>query len=145
MSFIAISVNGISYSKYYTAETTGTIGDTVTVEKNIAHGGKYDMPIAVDFYCADYTYEVDGETYTDSLEASGIYTWIRKIKPGQSITIRYNPDDPDEHYVKGYDDDVVQASFLLIVGVLFTGLYLLIIVLGVMGAIKRRKREKCSL
>ena len=74
MSFIAISVNEISYSKYYTAETTGTIGDTVTVKKNIAHGGKYDMPIVVDFYCADYTYEVDGETYTDSLEASGIYT-----------------------------------------------------------------------
>ena len=145
VSLIAMSVNEISYSKYYTAETTGTIGDTVTVEKNIAHGGKYDMPIAVDFYCADYTYEVDGETYTDSLEASGIYTWIRKIKPGQSITIRYNPDDPDEHYVKGYADDVVQASFSLILGVLFTGLYLLILVLGVMGAIKRRKREKCSL
>ena len=97
------------------------------------------MPIAVDLYCADYTYEVDGETYTDSLEAPGIYTWIRKIKPCQSITIRYNPDDPDEHYVKGYADDVVQASFLLILGVLFTGLYLLIFVLGVIGTIKRRK------
>ena len=83
--------------------------------------------------CLLPSYEHNGITYTDNIESANI------IKKGQDLTIRYNPDDPKENYVKGYES--YDKVILIIVGTIWDA-FLLLIVYCILISIKDKKCKK---
>ena len=81
-------------------------------------------------YTADWTYVVNGEKVVEEVKVS------KEIKKGQRVKIRYNPDDPSEKYIVGYDDSGV--LILLIFGLVWSG-FILLIMFALINALIYRK------
>ncbi len=71
-----------------------------------------------------WTYEVDGKRYEGESPNVGI-TWVQEVVDkypvGQRVTVRYNPDRPEQSTVEGLDDAVhgpAKAIFLVLLIVL---------------------------
>ncbi|MBQ5331196.1 MAG: DUF3592 domain-containing protein [Oscillospiraceae bacterium] len=100
-----------------TAETTGTVTN-VYVKSKTAYDSKHRRYLQ-STYTTDYTYELNGKTLNDTFRTS------KYIYKGKIIRIRYDPDDPDHKYIKGYDDagDLIPLIF----GIVWDALFLFII------------------
>ena len=113
--------------KSCTKETTGTVG-TVSVKKQWKRASKFSY---VQFtYTADCTYVANGEIVNDTIKVS------KKIKKGQKVKIRYNPKDPTNRYVVGYDDK--GNIIVLIFGLVWTAFIALIMFALINGLIYRK-------
>lgn len=130
-ALIGVSISEFSFTSPCTAETTGTVKD-VSKEKEIKRDSRGRWHIQYT-YTAHYTYEIDGETVDDTLVTS------KRIKDGQTVRIRYVPDDPEHKYVKGYDD----AGNLLpmVVGIVWDAFFLLIIY-AIIVSLRHKLSEK---
>lgn len=130
LAFIRVSIVENSFIKPCTSETMGTIGKVSHSSKR-KRGSRHWYTLHR--YEAYYTYEIQGEILEDKIVTS------KKIKEGQTIVIRYNSDNPNEKYVKGYDD--AGNLFILIIGIFWSVFSLC--VMGIMiREIIRIKTEK---
>ena len=132
-AMIKLSVTEISYTIDCTAETTGTVGDVSVKSENKkdSKGRRYTSYT----YTADYTYELDGKTINDTLVTSN------KVKEGQSIKIRYAPDNPEHKYVKGHDGGGIMLPVLMIFGIIWDA-FILVIFFGIIRMLKEKLSEK---
>ena len=130
-ALIGVSVSEISYTSPCTAETKGTVND-VSVKKEWNRNSKNQRYIQY-IYTAHYTYELDGKTINDTLVTS------KRIKEGQTVKIRYVPDDTEHRYVKGYDD--AGNWGLMIVGIVWDAFFL-VIVYAIIVSLRRKLSEK---
>ena len=131
-AMIWVSISEFSYTRPCTAETKGTVSD-VSVKKEPKRDSKNRRYIQYT-YTAHYTYELDGKPVNDTLITS------KKVKEGQTIKIRYVPDDPEHKYVKGYDD---AANWLpMVVGIVWDGIFLLIVYAIIVSLIHRLSGKK---
>ena len=81
-------------------------------------------------YKAKCTYVVNGKEVVENIKLS------KKISEGQRVRIRYNPKNPEEKYIVGYED--TGNIILLIFGIVWSALILFIIFALVNGLIYRK-------
>ncbi|MBQ4310434.1 MAG: DUF3592 domain-containing protein, partial [Oscillospiraceae bacterium] len=116
-AMIFVSVNEFSFTSSCTAETKGTVGD-VSVKSEKKRDSK-NRRYTLYTYTAHYTFELDGKQISDTLVTS------KRVKEGQTIRIRYDPDDPEIRYVKGHDDAGIWLP--MVVGIVWNVFFLVII------------------
>jgi len=127
IALIGANIHISSSMKSCTEETTGIIGE-VSVSKKMRRATKFWYIHRT--YTADCTYVVNGEKVVEEVKVS------KEIKKGQRVKIRYNPDDPSEKYIVGYDDSGV--LILLIFGLVWSG-FILLIMFALINALIYRK------
>ena len=117
IAMIGVSVKELSFTASCKAETTGTV-DSVSCEREIERMSSNHRHYIKSTYTAQYTYELDGKLFNDTLITS------KRVKEGQVINIRYDPEHPETKYVKGYDDagDLLPMIF----GIVWDGVFLFI-------------------
>ena len=81
------------------------------------------------FYFPEFSYTVNGISYNKRSDVGTSTPW--KYSVGKELDVFYNPNNPDEHYVKTDGLFVVGYYVFLIVGSLFMILGLLIPILAV--------------
>ncbi len=64
-----------------------------------------------------------------------------KVKDGQSIKIRYAPDNPEHKYVKGHDGGGIMLPVLMIFGIILDA-FILVIFFGIIRMLKEKLSEK---
>ncbi|SEK90783.1 DUF3592 domain-containing protein [Ruminococcus albus] len=126
------SVDEISYKKACTVETTGTVGE-VSVKSKKTRDSKGRQHTSYT-YTATYTYEIDGESINDTLVSSN------KLKDGQTVKVRYDPDDPAHKYVKGHEQAGSVGMFIL--GIVWVGIFLVIIYAIIRAIIHKLFKKK---
>ena len=97
-------------NKACTAETKGIVTEH---SRTYASGGKT-------YYRNTYTYKVDGKNLTGEFINSDI-----GVSPNMIVTVCYDPNDPENSYVKKYQDQNVHVGIIL-VGVLWISIYLVL-------------------
>ena len=112
-AFICAGIREIAFTYRCSAEAPGLITD-VTIKNEYKPGKRSKKPQ----YWATYSYEYDDTASTD------VFVTAKIVRSGKRITIRYNPDDPDQKYVKGYDD--AGNVLCVIVGIVWVGFFALI-------------------
>ena len=114
VALIFIGKDEISSTLPCTAETKGVINDVSRTHtfRNGNHSRKYK-------YKATYSYEIDG------IECTDYFVTAKWVHSGKKIRIRYDPDDPENKYVKGYDD--AGNVLMLIVGIVWDAIFLLLV------------------
>ena len=130
-AMIYVSVNEISFTISCTAETKGTVGNVSvkSEEKRDSKNRRYTLYT----YTAHYTFELDGKQISDTLVTS------KRVKEGQTIRIRYDPDHPEIKYVKGHDD---AGNWIpMIFGIVWNGFFL-VIIYWLIGSIKHILSKK---
>ena len=130
-AMIYVSVNEISFTSSCTAETKGTVGNVSvkSEEKRDSKNRRYTLYT----YTAHYTFELDGKQISDTLVTS------KRVKEGQTIRIRYDPDHPEIRYVKGHDD---AGNWIpMIFGIVWNGFFL-VIIYWLIGSIKHILSKK---
>lgn len=131
LGFIAIGKNEIAFTRSCTAVTTGKITAVSSKrEWKLKSNGKWQR---VTTYTADYSYKINGKEQTGRLVTR---TYVKK---NRTLKIYYDPDDPQYKYIKGFDDS--GNVFVVIVGIVWDGLFLLII-FCLLISIKRKKFNK---
>ena len=118
-AMIKMGISEISHRKACSAEVKGIIVTDVSVQKVRSRTGKGTRYTRYD-YSANYTFEYNGEAFTDRI------TTTHKIKKGQEIKVRCDPDDPEDHYVKNLGDSVMMV-FIIIFGVFWDAIWVFLI------------------
>lgn len=118
-AMIKMGISEISHRKACSAEVKGVIVTDVSVQKVRSRTGKGTRYTRYD-YSANYTFEYNGETFTDRI------TTTHKIKKGQEIKVRCDPDDPEDHYVKNLGDSVMMV-FIIIFGAFWDAIWVFLI------------------
>lgn len=118
LAFIAFGSNEIIEILPCTAEVEGRVNHVSMVsEKKWSNRRGYHTVYS---YTAHYSYELNNETITDVL-----YTGL-KIEKGQIITIKYDPNHPDNKYVKKYSG-TSGFSLISVFGIVWSALFVFII------------------
>jgi len=120
-AMIKMGISEISHRKACSAEVKGVIVTDVSVQKVRSRDSKGIRHTSYD-YSADYTFEYNGETFTDTIKTS------HKIEKGDEIKVRCDPDDPEDHYVKDLGDSVM-IVFLIIFGIFWDAIWVLLILM----------------
>lgn len=95
-----------------TAVTQGVVTDTA--KSSASHGVKY--------YRNTYTYEADGREFTGEFTVSDLDHFRYK-----DVTVYYDPDDPENSYVKEDADTETTADTLFVIfGIGWVGVYLVL-------------------
>ena len=116
-----------SSMKSCTEETVGVVGK-VTKSKSMKRASRFWY--IQRNYKAKCTYVVNGKKVVENIKLS------KKISEGQRVRIRYNPKNPEEKYIVGYED--TGNIILLIFGIVWSALILFIIFALVNGLIYRK-------
>ena len=90
-----------------TASVTGTVTSSFS---NANDDGGYDYDLVVE-------YEIDGRKFRQNVYTS------RRAERGESVTVRYDPDDYDTYYIEGLH---TSPTMFRIAGIVFglTGVYI---------------------
>lgn len=83
-------------------------------------------------------YQVENQIFTDETNVRLNY---RPFKEGEHVLLYYNPDRPDEFYIKGYDLKTtykIGAIFLLVA----IGIFVMLALFSILGRIKMDKKKK---
>ena len=108
---IAILVSYFNTQKTQTAETTATV---VRIDSEMELD---DDNIETRYYTPVVKYSVNGKEYEKQLSNSRT-TNSTEYKEGQEITIKYNPDNPDELSKKGDKGGLIGGIFFIVVGII---------------------------
>ena len=108
---IAILVSYFNTQKTQTAETTATV---VRIDSEMELD---DDNIETRYYTPVVKYSVNGKEYEKQLSNSRT-TNSTEYKEGQEITIKYNPDNPDELSKKGDKGGLICGIFFIVVGII---------------------------
>lgn len=83
-------------------------------------------------------YQVENQIFTDETDVRLNY---RPFKEGEYVLLYYNPDRPDEFYIKGYDLKTtykIGAIFLLVA----IGIFVILALFSISGRVKMDKKKK---
>lgn len=131
-ALVKMGIDEIAHQIACSAEVKGVIVTDVSVQKvrgRTSKGHHYKR----NEYSASYTFKYNGETFTDIIKTS------HKIKKGDEIKVRCDPDNPKDHYVKDLGDSIMYV-FLIIFGIFWDAVWVFcIICIG--GVYKKPKLE----
>ena len=133
-AFIAAGIQEIAFTCRCSAEAPGLITD-VTIKNESKFGKRSKKPQ----HWVTYSYEIGDMGYTDVFVTAKTFT-AKPLAAGQRITIRYNPDNPGEKYVKGYDD--AGNVFCVIVGIVWVGFFALIAYCAIVLHLREQAAKK---
>ncbi|MCR4761433.1 MAG: DUF3592 domain-containing protein [Oscillospiraceae bacterium] len=133
-AFIWVGIQQIAFTCRCSAEAPGLI--TEVTRKQEYQSGKRSKTLQ---YWATYSYEIGATGNTDVLVTAKRFT-AKPLAAGQRITIRYNPDNPGEKYVKGYDD--AGNVFCVIVGIVWVGFFALIAYCAIVLHLREQAAKK---
>jgi len=118
---IKMGIDEIAHQIACSAEVKGEIVTDVSVQIVRGRTSKGIRSTSYN-YSANYTFEYNGETFTDTIKTS------HKIEKGDEIIVRCNPDDPEDHYVKDLGNSVMYV-FLIIFGIIWDAIWFLLILM----------------
>ena len=137
IALIYLGYNDIVSHHQCTAQTTGVITDYQFTHTDA--NGKYRMKGR---YIISYTYEANDSKYTRAFSGVSSYAQLNK-----EIDVRYDPDDPEHSYVKGYEET---GDWLLFIwGIIWTLIWLIIAYVLIRSYLKdkadKKKKDQLSL
>ncbi|MCR5542358.1 MAG: DUF3592 domain-containing protein [Ruminococcus sp.] len=137
IALIYFGYNEIVSHHQCTAQTTGVITDYYVTHTDA--NGKYRMKGR---YIISYTYEANDSKYTRAFSGVSSYAQLNK-----EIDVRYDPDDPENSYVKGYEE--TGDWILFIWGIIWTLIWLIIAYVLIRSYLKdkaeKKKKDQLSL
>lgn len=137
IALIYFGYNDIVSHHQCTAQTTGVITDYYVTHTDA--NGKHRMKGR---YIISYTYEANDSKYTRAFSGVSSYAQLNK-----EINVRYDPDDPEHSYVKGYEET---GDWLLFIwGIIWTLIWLIIAYVLIRSYLKdkaeKKKKDQLSL
>ena len=118
-AMIKMGISEITHQIACSAEVKGEIVTDVSVQIVRGRTSKGIRSTSYN-YSANYTFEYNGETFTDTIKTS------HKIEKGDEIKVRCDPDDPEDHYVKDLGDSIMLV-FIIIFGAFWDAIWVFLI------------------
>lgn len=136
--FLIIGLRFYSDSKALKERCTGSVQATVTsINSRRSTTGSKGKRRTTTVYSPEFSYTVDGNVY---IVSSNVYSSICKVKQGDVVDLKYNPDNPNEFY---YADNS-PTKILVIVFTVLGGVFAFIGIAFIIGGVKSKKGRDIS-